>query len=75
MKDETEVLSGWDINSVDPCTWNMVGCSSEGFVESLYVIIAHHMFDEMSLKKRTFFCNLNVLMQSLTAERWLVKDC
>ncbi|KFK31520.1 hypothetical protein AALP_AA6G123400 [Arabis alpina] len=35
MKDETEVLSGWDINSVDPCTWNMVGCSSEGFVESL----------------------------------------
>ncbi|CAA7014122.1 unnamed protein product [Microthlaspi erraticum] len=35
MKDETEVLSGWDINSVDPCTWNMVGCSSEGFVVSL----------------------------------------
>jgi Leucine-rich repeat (LRR) protein len=35
MKDEKEVLSGWDINSVDPCTWNMVGCSSEGFVVSL----------------------------------------
>lgn len=35
MKDETKVLSGWDINSVDPCTWNMVGCSSEGFVGSL----------------------------------------
>ncbi|KAH0869210.1 hypothetical protein HID58_076232 [Brassica napus] len=35
MKDETEVLSGWDINSVDPCTWNMVGCSAEGFVVSL----------------------------------------
>lgn len=35
MKDEKEVLSGWDINSVDPCTWNMVGCSAEGFVVSL----------------------------------------
>nr|AFO67893.1 leucine-rich repeat receptor-like kinase [Brassica rapa subsp. oleifera] len=35
MKDQTEVLSGWDINSVDPCTWNMVGCSAEGFVVSL----------------------------------------
>ncbi|XP_010441667.1 PREDICTED: probable LRR receptor-like serine/threonine-protein kinase At5g45780 isoform X1 [Camelina sativa] len=36
MKGEKEVLSGWDINSVDPCTWNMVGCSSsEGFVVSL----------------------------------------
>ncbi|KAL1200205.1 putative LRR receptor-like serine/threonine-protein kinase [Cardamine amara subsp. amara] len=35
MKDETKVLSGWDINSVDPCTWNMVGCSSEGSVVSL----------------------------------------
>lgn len=29
------VLDGWDINYVDPCTWNMAGCSSEGFVISL----------------------------------------
>ncbi|KAK3017909.1 hypothetical protein RJ639_002785 [Escallonia herrerae] len=35
MRDEYQVLNGWDINSVDPCTWNMVGCSSEGFVISL----------------------------------------
>ncbi|KAK9088799.1 hypothetical protein Scep_027881 [Stephania cephalantha] len=28
-------LDGWDINSVDPCTWNMVACSLEGFVVSL----------------------------------------
>ncbi|XP_022892326.1 probable LRR receptor-like serine/threonine-protein kinase At5g45780 isoform X2 [Olea europaea var. sylvestris] len=35
MRDEKHVLDGWDINSVDPCTWNMVGCSSEGFVTSL----------------------------------------
>ena len=35
MKDEFHVLDGWDINSVDPCTWNMVGCSVEGFVVSL----------------------------------------
>ncbi|KAL9255957.1 putative LRR receptor-like serine/threonine-protein kinase [Drosera capensis] len=35
MKDDYHVLSGWDINSVDPCTWNMVACSDEGFVISL----------------------------------------
>ncbi|CAA0839412.1 Probable LRR receptor-like serine/threonine-protein kinase [Striga hermonthica] len=35
MLDENHVLDGWDINSVDPCTWNMVGCSPEGFVISL----------------------------------------
>lgn len=34
-EDGWHVLDGWDINSVDPCTWNMVGCSSEGFVISL----------------------------------------
>ncbi|XP_047307993.1 probable LRR receptor-like serine/threonine-protein kinase At5g45780 [Impatiens glandulifera] len=32
---ENHVLDGWDINSVDPCTWNMIGCSPEGFVISL----------------------------------------
>lgn len=35
MKDELRVMDGWDINSVDPCTWNMVGCSVEGYVISL----------------------------------------
>ncbi|CAN0853506.1 Probable LRR receptor-like serine/threonine-protein kinase At5g45780 [Linum grandiflorum] len=35
MKDEKGVMAGWDLNSVDPCTWNMVGCSTEGFVVSL----------------------------------------
>ncbi|KAI6705415.1 hypothetical protein NL676_008377 [Syzygium grande] len=35
MWDELHVLEGWDINSVDPCTWNMVACSVEGFVISL----------------------------------------
>ncbi|KAL6201334.1 hypothetical protein ACLB2K_025048 [Fragaria x ananassa] len=35
MKIELLVMGGWDINSVDPCTWNMVGCSAEGYVISL----------------------------------------
>nr|GEU67496.1 probable LRR receptor-like serine/threonine-protein kinase At5g45780 isoform X1 [Tanacetum cinerariifolium] len=35
MIDAYHVLDGWDINSVDPCTWQMVACSSEGFVISL----------------------------------------
>ncbi|XP_050106838.1 probable LRR receptor-like serine/threonine-protein kinase At5g45780 isoform X4 [Malus sylvestris] len=38
MKDEMSVMDGWDINSVDPCTWNMVGCSTEGFVISLAMV-------------------------------------
>jgi len=35
MYDEFHVMDGWDINSVDPCTWYMVGCSAEGYVVSL----------------------------------------
>ncbi|KAI9088128.1 hypothetical protein K1719_030105 [Acacia pycnantha] len=35
MKDELRVMDGWDINSVDPCTWNMVSCSAKGYVISL----------------------------------------
>lgn len=35
MMDQQHVLEGWDINSVDPCTWNMVACSADGFVNSL----------------------------------------
>lgn len=35
MNDGLHAMNGWDINSVDPCTWNMVGCSSEGYVISL----------------------------------------
>lgn len=35
IRAETGVMGGWDINSVDPCTWTMVGCSPNGFVISL----------------------------------------
>lgn len=35
LRDDKQVMDGWDINSVDPCTWNMVACSAEGFVISL----------------------------------------
>lgn len=35
LRDMGRVLDGWDINSVDPCTWSLVGCSSLGFVISL----------------------------------------
>lgn len=35
MNDGLHVMDGWDINSVDPCTWNMVACSPEGYVISL----------------------------------------
>ncbi|GLU13827.1 hypothetical protein SLE2022_304370 [Rubroshorea leprosula] len=35
MRDQNGVMDGWDINSVDPCTWNMIACSDEGFVISL----------------------------------------
>ncbi|ONK66863.1 uncharacterized protein A4U43_C06F12810 [Asparagus officinalis] len=35
VRDEVGVMDGWDINSVDPCTWFMVACSPDGFVVSL----------------------------------------
>lgn len=35
IKDDLHVMDGWDINSVDPCTWNRISCSAEGFVVSL----------------------------------------
>ncbi|KAK6917704.1 Serine-threonine/tyrosine-protein kinase, catalytic domain [Dillenia turbinata] len=35
LRDKYNVLDGWVINSVDPCTWNMVSCTSDGFVISL----------------------------------------
>ncbi|CAI9087242.1 OLC1v1021267C1 [Oldenlandia corymbosa var. corymbosa] len=38
MIDKYHVLDGWDINSVDPCTWNMVACSPEGYVVSLEMV-------------------------------------
>lgn len=34
-EDAHKVFNGWDWDSVDPCTWDMVGCSSDGFVISL----------------------------------------
>ncbi|XP_077252238.1 leucine-rich repeat protein kinase family protein [Tasmannia lanceolata] len=35
LGDGLHILDGWDINSVDPCTWSMIGCSPEGLVISL----------------------------------------
>ncbi|CAL9761758.1 unnamed protein product [Musa acuminata subsp. burmannicoides] len=40
MRDDAGVMDGWDINSVDPCTWFMVGCSSDGFVISLCALLS-----------------------------------
>ncbi|KAL6888192.1 hypothetical protein ACP4OV_009218 [Aristida adscensionis] len=37
VRDEKGAMAGWDINSVDPCTWSMVACSPDGFVVSLCV--------------------------------------
>ncbi|PIA29298.1 hypothetical protein AQUCO_06100070v1 [Aquilegia coerulea] len=35
LDDPNNVLQSWDINSVDPCSWRMVTCSSEGYVSVL----------------------------------------
>ncbi|CAN6453179.1 unnamed protein product [Victoria cruziana] len=35
LNDPYNVLENWDINSVDPCSWRMVSCSSDGFVSTL----------------------------------------
>lgn len=33
--DPHNVLENWDSNSVDPCSWRMVTCSSDGYVSAL----------------------------------------
>lgn len=44
MIDEERAMDGWDIFSVDPCTWSMVSCSSDGFVKSLYRLFSFYFF-------------------------------
>lgn len=39
LQDHYNVLDNWDINSVDPCSWRMVTCSSDGYVSALYVLL------------------------------------
>ncbi|URE28624.1 Leucine rich repeat N-terminal domain [Musa troglodytarum] len=35
LNDPYNVLENWDINSVDPCSWRMVTCTSDGYVSAL----------------------------------------
>ncbi|XP_065874872.1 protein NSP-INTERACTING KINASE 3 [Euphorbia lathyris] len=35
LHDPYNVLESWDSNSVDPCSWRMVTCSSDGYVSAL----------------------------------------
>ncbi|MED6152857.1 histidine kinase osmosensor [Stylosanthes scabra] len=37
LKDPRNVLSNWDYNAVDPCSWAMVSCSSDRFVATLAI--------------------------------------
>jgi len=39
LEDPHNVLDNWDINSVDPCSWRMVTCFSDGYVSALYVTL------------------------------------
>ena len=76
IRDETGVMDGWDINSVDPCTWLMVGCSLDGFVISLYVKFSVH-FDFSLIFLRLSFRFLFGLKSSFmwlqgNGEQWLV---
>jgi len=78
MRDETGVMDGWDINSVDPCTWLMVGCSPDGFVISLYVKFSVH-FDFSLIFLRLSFGFLFGLKKCSfmwwkgNGEQWLVR--
>ncbi|KAK7309708.1 hypothetical protein RJT34_06653 [Clitoria ternatea] len=33
--DPHNVLENWDMNSVDPCSWRMITCSTDGYVSAL----------------------------------------
>lgn len=37
LNDPKGALSNWDEDSVDPCSWAMITCSSENLVIALYV--------------------------------------
>ncbi|KAL1357421.1 protein NSP-INTERACTING KINASE 2 isoform X1 [Arachis hypogaea] len=37
LKDPRNVLSNWDDNAVDPCSWAMVSCSADRFVVTLAI--------------------------------------
>lgn len=32
LRDPHNVLENWDETAVDPCSWNMVTCSTDSFV-------------------------------------------
>lgn len=42
-------LSNWDEDSVDPCSWAMITCSSENLVIALYVLIFFFFWNFMVL--------------------------
>lgn len=35
LEDPHGVFENWDETAVDPCSWNMVTCSTDGFVVSM----------------------------------------
>ncbi|XP_059308461.1 protein NSP-INTERACTING KINASE 3 [Lycium ferocissimum] len=35
LRDPYNVLENWDVTSVDPCSWRMVTCSSDGYVSAI----------------------------------------
>ena len=37
LVDPHGILDNWDDSAVDPCSWNMVTCSTDGLVIGLYV--------------------------------------
>ena len=39
LVDPHGVLGNWDQDSVDPCSWRMVTCFSDGYVSALYVTL------------------------------------
>ncbi|KAH9314772.1 hypothetical protein KI387_023399, partial [Taxus chinensis] len=37
LKDPNNVFKEWDINSVDPCSWSLIGCAPDGSVMTMVV--------------------------------------
>ncbi|EPS59440.1 hypothetical protein M569_15369 [Genlisea aurea] len=35
LHDPYNALESWDANSVDPCSWRMITCTTDGYVSSL----------------------------------------
>lgn len=77
LKDPHGVLQNWDKDSVDPCSWTMVTCSSDNLVIGLYVLLKleiffHLFFFFLNFVRISYFSFDNIFTEELQVRTSLV---